>query len=108
MKRAWLSVLVWTFVSGSALAQNPPVTVTVDAAGNPHPINPQVYGVAYATSAQLSDLNCPLNRKGGNAETRYNWNLNASNRASDWFFESIGEASATPGEGGDTFIADAK
>jgi hypothetical protein len=84
------------------------VTIDVDAAANRHPINPNVYGVAYASAAQLSDLNVPLNRSGGNATTRYNWQLNASNRAADWFFESIGEASALGGESADTFIRDTK
>ena len=84
------------------------VTIDVDAAANRHPIDPNVYGVAYASAAQLSDLNVPLNRSGGNAATRYNWQLNASNRAADWFFESIGEPSALAGESADTFIRDTK
>ncbi len=84
------------------------VTINIDAAANRHPINPNVYGLAYATSAQLSDLNVPLNRSGGNATTRYNWQLNASNRAADWFYESIGETSAVAGENADTFIRDTK
>ena len=84
------------------------VTIDVDAAANRHPISPNVYGVAYAGAAQLSDLNVPLNRSGGNAATRYNWQLNASNRAADWFFESIGETSALAGESADSFIRDTK
>src|SRR5712692_3339900 len=50
-------------------------------------------------------LNSPLNRCGGNNTSRYNWELNADNRGSDWYFESLGYASATPGEVGDTFVA---
>src|ERR1051325_3787526 len=84
------------------------VTIHVDAAANRHPINPNIYGVAFASSQQLTDLNVPLNRSGGNAMTRYNWQLNASNRAADWFFESIGEESSVPGELVDTFIADSR
>lgn len=38
-------------------AQNAAVTVTVDVGANRRPINPDVYGVAYATPAQLQDLN---------------------------------------------------
>ena len=62
-----------------------------------------IYGVAHATTAQLNDLNSPLNRNGGNNTTRYNWQLNADNRANDWYFESIPEPSAVAGERGDTF-----
>ena len=78
-------------------AQNPAVTVTVDAGANRRPINPAIYGVAYATTAQLADLNAPLHRYGGNNTSRYNWQLNADNRGADWYFESIAEANATPG-----------
>jgi PKD repeat protein len=90
------------------LGQNAAVTVTVDANGNRHPISANIYGVAYASTAQLSDLNAPLNRYGGNASSSYNWQLNASNRGFDWYFESVPEASATAGELGDTFIANSR
>ena len=59
-------------------------------------------------TATLSDLNILLNRNGGNNTSRYNWKLNADNRANDWFFESIADASAVAGERGDTFIASSK
>jgi hypothetical protein len=89
----------------STHAQNPAVSVTVDAQINRHPINPNIYGVAHASTADLNDLNTPLNRHGGNSTTRYNWQLNADNRANDWYYESIGDNSAIPGERGDTFFA---
>src|SRR5689334_20912559 len=85
-------------------AQNPTVAITVDPTANRHPIDPNIYGVAHATTAQLSDLNTPLNRNGGNNTTRYNWQLNADNRGNDWYYESIADNSATAGERGDTFI----
>ena len=84
------------------------ITIAVDVASNRHPIHPNVYGVAHATSAQLADLGSPLNRNGGNNTTRYNWQQNADNRGSDWYFESIADSSATAGERGDTFIANAR
>jgi hypothetical protein len=65
-------------------AQNASVTISVDIAANRRPINPAVYGAAYATTAQLQDLNAPLNRYGGNNTSRYNWQLNADNRGADW------------------------
>ncbi len=96
------------FVAAAAYAQNAAVTVNVDAAAKRLPISPNVYGLSFASSAQLADLNVPINRSGGNAATRYNWQANASNRANDWYFESIGEDSATPGEAADTFISNSK
>jgi hypothetical protein len=54
------------------------------------PISPYIYGVAFAPdSATLEDLNAPLHRYGGNATSAYNWNIDATNHASDWYFESI-------------------
>jgi len=81
-----------------------PVTIAVDAELNRHPISPLIYGTAFASSAQLSDLNFTLNRSGGNAETRYNWQINAHNRAADWYFESIADSPATPAAAADDFV----
>jgi PKD repeat protein len=88
----------------SLFAQNPAVTVTIDASAGRHAIDARVYGIAYGDATTLPDLNVPLNRYGGNNTSRYNWQLNADNRANDWYYESIAESSATAGERGDTFI----
>jgi hypothetical protein len=82
------------------------VTITIDAAANRHTINPNVYGVAFASTPQLTDLNCPLNRSGGNATSQYNWQCNCDNRGSDWYFESLDDGSSTAGKANDDFIAD--
>lgn len=89
-------------------AQGPSVTISVDAAANRHAINPNIYGVAFATTAQLADLNSPLNRSGGNATSQYNWQCNCDNRGSDWYFESLDDGSATAGKVNDDFISDTK
>jgi PKD repeat protein len=92
-------------LSTPLFAQNPTASVAVDVNANRHAIDPRVYGIAYGTTAQLSDLNVPLNRYGGNNTSRYNWQLNADNRAQDWYFESIGDSSSVAGERGSTFIS---
>jgi hypothetical protein len=92
----------------TTIAQSTSITITVDPTANRHPIDPNIYGVAHATTAQLNDLNTPLNRNGGNNTTRYNWQLNADNRGNDWYFESIADTSATAGERGDTFLTNAR
>jgi hypothetical protein len=84
------------------------VTITVDAGTNRHAISPLIYGVAFASSSQLTDLNAPVNRSGGNAETRYNWLIDAHNRGGDWYFESISDGSGTPGADADNFITTSK
>ncbi len=82
--------------------------MTVNVVSNRHSISPLIYGTAFATSSQLADLNCPLNRSGGNAETRYNWQINAHNRAADFYFESIGDSPATAGASSDSFVQSSK
>jgi hypothetical protein len=96
------------FVCARLDAQNPPVTVAIDATADRHPINPLIYGVAYADAAALSDLNAPANRQGGNPTSRYNWQANVDNRGMDFYFESIPYASSTPGQLGDSFISSSK
>jgi hypothetical protein len=102
------SLLVILGFSFALHAQNAPVNIAVDAAANRHRINANIYGIAFGSTADVGDLNAPLNRYGGNAATRYNWQLNASNRSEDYFFESIAEPSSTPGELLDTFINTSK
>ena len=99
-----ISLVANVVVSGT----NAPVSITVNAQANRNPISPLIYGVAFATSNQLADLNFTMNRSGGNAETRYNWQLNAHNHAADWYFESIDDGNATPGATADAFVANSK
>jgi PKD repeat protein len=109
--RRWPAIFLSPLFLAAAViaqAQNAPVTISVDALANRHPIDPLVYGVAHADAATLNDLNVPLNRNGGNNTTRYNWQLNADNRANDWYYESIAYSSAVAGEVGDTFISGTK
>ena len=79
-------------------------TVSVDFKANQRAINPGIYGMAYAGDSQAADLRPGVNRAGGNASTKYNWKLNASNRASDYFFESLADGDATPSQFADIFI----
>jgi len=81
------------------------VTVAVDATAAVHPINPLVYGTAFADTAQLTDLRIPINRNGGNASDTYGYANDATNHGSDWFFESIASGSGN-GQGMDSWITD--
>lgn len=98
------ALLALSLAWNPAAGQGPAVLVQVDAAAGRHAINPNIYGVAHASAEQLRALNVPLNRSGGNNTTRYNWQQNCDNRGNDWYFESIADESAVPGERGDSFI----
>jgi Glycoside hydrolase family 44/PA14 domain/Fibronectin type III domain len=84
-----------------------PAVVGVDAGANVHAIDPNVYGSAFATTAQLADLHLPLNRDGGNASDTYSFAQDATNHGSDWYFESIASGSGN-GQGMDQFVSDSQ
>jgi len=93
----------------TARAGQPPsvsVTVTVDPAANRRAISPLIYGVNQAGALQAGQPLYPLRRWGGNATTRYNWQVDASNRASDWFFLNIAEDTPDPATLPDSSTAD--
>ena len=86
------------------LAQNPAATITVDASASRHPINPNIYGFSQASSADLAATNFTLNRNGGNLASTYNWQINAANHDSDYYFESILDPPQVAGYDADSFI----
>ena len=85
-----------------------PTIFTIDVAKDRHTIDPRIYGVAFASSNDLAELNVPLNRSGGNATTRYNWEQNSFQTGFDWFFQSLPYSSAVPGDEADKFVADSR
>jgi len=106
---SWLlSVLLVVVGTRGVFAANSNVTIVVNAQANRRAIDPRIYGTAFADTAALQDLNFPVNRHGGNTTTRYNWQQNAANRGNDWYFQSIADSSATPGDSADSFISDSK
>jgi hypothetical protein len=97
-----------------SFAKVPPIpgpALTIEAS-NPVPINPQIYGVTIFWNGPMEDyvafakeIKLPLNRNGGDATTRYNWNVDSSNAGFDWYFVGgNGQNTSTPGAGPDYFI----
>ncbi len=87
--------------------------LAVDAGASRHAISPDIYGVTiFWSSSTPSDLvafakaiGLPANRYGGDATTRYNWNVDSSNAGSDWYFMGgNGQSSVTPGASVDTIV----
>jgi hypothetical protein len=99
-------ILLVTAPSRRVLAQTTP-TLTVDAAGSPHPINPDIYGMAnYGLDANYAkEIQVPNVRWGGDGTTRYNWEVDSSNSGFDWYFMGgNGNATATPSASADLMI----
>ena len=65
-------------------------TLTVDAGTITHAINPFVYGMnAFQLAAsEATAANLSINRFGGDATSRYNYQLDVTNSASDFYFEN--------------------
>jgi Glycoside hydrolase family 44 len=100
-----VAIPVALLLAGAAYAQNPAVTVAIDANSNRHAISPLIYGVAFASQADLTALNAPLNRSGGNNMSTYSYANNAQNLDADWYFESYPQGSTVPGAEADSFVA---
>ncbi|MEK0317439.1 glycoside hydrolase family 44 protein [Cohnella sp. 56] len=68
------------------------VSVSIDPGANRRAINPDIYGVNFEEiepqgMSQMKEY--PVVRWGGNSTTRYNWETNVQNHASDWFFMNL-------------------
>ena len=63
--------------------------LTVDVAAQRKPISDNIYGLHYAVDdAFAREIALPLRRWGGNDKTRYNWQINATNHAADWYYHN--------------------
>lgn len=85
-----------TTVTGSAVvtlsqpaASNGPA-LTVDAGTVTHAINPYIYGMnAFQLAGTAAkDAHIAIDRWGGDATSRYNYLLDVTSSASDWYFEN--------------------
>src|SRR5215470_9343539 len=106
MKRnAAIRPVITLLAASLCFAQNPATTVSVDANANRHPINPNIYGIAYGDATDMQRLNAPLNRWGGNSTTRYNWQIDAHSAAADWYFETYPDGTGTASGSADQYVA---
>ena len=64
------------------------ITLTVDVVADRKAISPDIYGLHYSDAAFAAEIDLPVRRWGGNDTTRYNWQTNAYNHGSDWYFEN--------------------
>jgi hypothetical protein len=86
----------------------PGPTLSVDLTADKHRISPDIYGMNFADEALAKELDLPVRRWGGNATTRYNYALDETNRAADWYFENApgnaDPATLPDGSETDTFV----
>jgi len=104
------SLATFLLVAGctGAHAQTAGPSLSVDVAADRHPISPFIYGMAYPDPALAKEIRLPINRWGGDATTRYNWQNDGTNAGDDWFFMAGGKDNPTPGGEPDALVASAK
>jgi len=83
--------------ASTTVTLNPPATaagpaLSVNVSNQTHPISPFIYGMSYYSgstdTAAATAISLPINRWGGDATSRYNYVLDVSNSASDWYYEN--------------------
>jgi hypothetical protein len=86
--------------------QTPDVTITIDPTKT-KPISPYIYGLNFYFGETDPPPMATLDRDGGDRWTAYNWENNASNAGSDYFYESDDylSSSTVPAEAVRSFIA---
>jgi hypothetical protein len=70
-------------------------TFMLECRADDRPISPLIYGIGGAGDSPWA-TGATARRWGGNPTTRYNWQLNTSNLAKDWFFKNVGDSSGPP------------
>lgn len=70
--------------AAAAAAPTKPARLSVSCMAPGRAISEGIYGIA----GDVGDLGASARRWGGNATTRYNWQIGASNVGKDWFFEN--------------------
>jgi hypothetical protein len=83
--------------------------LTVDAGNETHAISPLIYGMnAFGLdAATAAKANITVTRWGGDDTSRYNYQNNVTNSASDYYFENFaGAAEMLPNAGGSTKFTD--
>jgi hypothetical protein len=108
-------ILLIALATAPSLAPAAPTAVSVDFNARGRPISPLIFGVSFGDAARNAQIGYTLDRWGGNSVTRYNWQADIHNTASDWYFENVRDCTApgcigTPpaGNSADTFIASAR
>ncbi len=82
---------------------NRPGTFVLECRADDRMISPLIYGIGGSGDSPWT-IGATARRWGGNPTSRYNWQLNTSNLAKDWFFKNVGDSSGPPLW--DTFLED--
>jgi len=92
--------------SATPISATADVTIVIDPTKS-KPISPWIYGTNFYSGNTSPQPNFTFDRDGGNRWTAYNWETNASNAGSDYFYQSDAYLSSSnvPAEAVRSFIA---
>lgn len=85
-----------TSVEFGRIAADGSIPITINTQADVRAIDPRIYGVNFGGTA-AAGYGSYFDRQGGNAQSRYNWQLNSDNRGKDWYYESIADSNSTAG-----------
>lgn len=86
--------------TGTPTATPPPSngpTLSLNVTADRTAISRWIYGMNYPDEGLAQELALPVARWGGNSTSRYNWQIDAYNTGSDWYFENIANNVANVG-----------
>ena len=89
--------IAWLCASLAFAQSSTGPALSVDAAAQNHPISPDIYGINdYSDQGLANELRLSVRRWGGDLTTRYNWQLDSYNAASDWYYEDFHASDGAP------------
>ena len=98
-KRMILAASISGALVTSCVFSSSEVKLSVDATAYIRPINPDIYGISTSGGARpyFKEMGVSVVRWGGNARSRFNWEINASNAGVDWEFRNLDKGDEIPG-----------
>jgi hypothetical protein len=84
-----LSPLMAATLASAAAPRGGAVAISVDVTADVRPFSQDIFGVSFGDAARNAQIGYTVRRWGGNSVTRYNWQVDVHNTASDYFYENI-------------------
>ena len=104
-------ILLLVLAAAPSLVSAAATAVSVDFDARGRPISPLIFGVSFGNPARNAQIGYTFDRWGGNSVTRYNWQADIHNTASDFYFENVRDCTAAgcvgsppAGNSADTFM----
>lgn len=101
LAKTW--VVIMSAITGitalSCVSSASSISIAVDTEAQSRPISPYIYGISVSGGAKayFEEMGVSVVRWGGNARSRFNWEINASNSGADWYYSNAPKGDDVPG-----------